>query len=169
MTTDRVIAQVQVLDYAGLLATLRERVEFLDVPNAQLEELMDLQDGYLSKLLGAAEVRRIGLVPLWKILDRLGLRMVLVEHLDRTATLDEMSIQTRARKHGGSPRGKLRKTLSPAIIHAAAQCYGAMGAGVRKTFRKEDVKFRQRRAANRSRWKKYRNAMATQPYNGRPI
>lgn len=152
--------QVQVLRYIDLIGLVRGRVADLDVPHEQLEEYMDLTPGHLGKILGVAEIRRIGLASIWKILDGLGLRMIIVEHLDRAATLDEMAAKTRPRKRKGPPRGKLRMTMSPAVIHAAAQRYGAMGAGKRKTFRSEKVKVKQRQNASRCRWKKYRLAMA---------
>lgn len=167
MTTDRVIAQWQVLDYAECIGLIRARVEATNVPHEQLEDHMGIAKGSLGKILGAGEVRRIGLSLIFRVLEGLGYRMWLHEHLDIAAALDEMSSKLRARKRGGPGRGKLRRQLSPAIITAAAQVYGAMGMGCRKTFRDPKKAVAQRRKAGKAgalaRWAKVR---ATPQHHG---
>lgn len=163
----------QVFNYRELMDLIRARVEAVGVPHEQLEEIMGLTPGLLGKILGAAEVRRMGLAKIWPILEWLGLRMGIVQHLDIAATRDEMSANIRPRERKGPARGRLKKTLSPAIIRAAAQQYGAMGRSVPKRFgikkgltQKQFNRLQKKKA--RARWATYRAAKATQQYIGTP-
>lgn len=166
MTTDRLIAKVQILDAPELLAVVRARVAELDVPLDQLESFMGLTPGLLGKILGAGEVRRIGFASVWKVLEALGLRMVVEEHLDRAATLDEMAARTRPRQRKGPPRGKLRMALSEAVIKASAARMGAKGGSSPKRFRISREKHSQINRRNaRKRWK---HVKATEQHVGRP-
>lgn len=159
MSGDRIIAQVRVLNYGELIGLLRRRVEALGIPHVQLEQHMRLTGGLLGKLLGVAEVRRIGLDNIWKILDGLGYQMAIIEHLDIAAAIDEIGSSPSTKR--GPPRGRLRMTLSPAIIHAAAQQYGAMGRGKPKTFRISRKQLsRKQKKASRARWAKHWKAAA---------
>lgn len=132
MTEPRTLAIAR--DYNGLIEAIRARVAALDAPHDALEEFIGLTRGHLGKLLGPAEDKRIGIHTLWRMFEALGLVMVIGEHLDIAATIEEMG-ELFHRRAPYAQRGRMRKRVSPALIKAAAQHYGSMGRGKRKTFR----------------------------------
>lgn len=150
----------QPLDYQEFIDHIRARVVELGAPHQIIEQHMELTPGYLGKVLGAAQVRNIGFNTMWRILDGIGYRIALVEHLDLEAAIDEIK-EYRTKIVPGSPPGKtIRTKMSPAIIRAAARHYGAMGRGIRKAFRiKPSQVKKQRRAAIKVRWAKHRAAL----------
>ena len=85
MSSNRVIAEFS--DYPGLLAALRSRVNELGINGQRFDEFAGLPEGYLSKLVGANPVRRIGMVSMGPLFDALGIRAVLIENGDYTKRL----------------------------------------------------------------------------------
>ena len=78
----RVVAEFS--DYAGVLDALRRRVNELALSGEQFDEYAGLPRGYLSKLVGAKPIRRLGMVSFSPTLAALGLRCLFVE--DEAAT-----------------------------------------------------------------------------------
>ena len=56
----RVIAEVT--DYQDMLAALRARYNELQINGERFDEFAGLPRGYLSKLIGARPVRRLGMI-----------------------------------------------------------------------------------------------------------
>jgi hypothetical protein len=73
----RVLADV--CSYEHLLAALRARVAELQVNGERFDEYSGLPRGYLSKLIGAKPVRRIGPTSFQPVLAGLGLRLLVIE------------------------------------------------------------------------------------------
>jgi len=73
----RVIADVR--SYAEMLAALRARVAELQVNGERFDEYAGLPRGYLSKLVGANPVRRLGMTSFQAVLAGLGLRLLVIE------------------------------------------------------------------------------------------
>jgi hypothetical protein len=78
----RVVAEFS--DYAGMLEALRRRVNELALNGERFDEYAGLPRGYLSKLVGAKPIRRLGMVSFSPTLAALGLRCLFVE--DEAAT-----------------------------------------------------------------------------------
>jgi hypothetical protein len=78
----RVIAEFT--DYPGMLDALRRRVTELHVNGERFDEYVGLPRGYLSKLVGANPVRRLGMTSFAPVVAGLGLRVLFVE--DEAAT-----------------------------------------------------------------------------------
>ena len=78
MSSNRVIAEFN--DYQGLLAALRSRVNQLAVNGERFDEFAGLPRGYLSKLIGANPVRRIGMTSMGPLFDALGIYCIIVEN-----------------------------------------------------------------------------------------
>jgi hypothetical protein len=74
-------------DYAGMLDTLRARVEELQIQGERFEAFAGLPTGYLSKLIGVRPVRRIAMVSMGPIFSALGIRCIVVEDPAATARL----------------------------------------------------------------------------------
>ena len=74
-------------DYAGMLNTLRARVEELQIQGERFEAFAGLPTGYLSKLIGVRPVRRIAMVSMGPIFSALGIRCIVVEDPAATARL----------------------------------------------------------------------------------
>jgi hypothetical protein len=72
-------ALAKIASYNGLWSAVRARVEAMGITRIGTDTLSGLPDGYTGKLLGAAQVRRIGLNSLEKLLDGTGCYLVLVE------------------------------------------------------------------------------------------
>lgn len=157
MTEPRHLAVVD--DYSGLIAVVRGRVEALNVPVDPLEEYMGLTRGHLGKILGLAETKRIGLFTLWKMFEALGLKMVIAEHLDLPATIEEMGEKYRP-SAPQARRGRMRKRMSPAVIAASAREMGHKGGSMPKRFRMSPKqRSRLARRAVKARWNKRKSTL----------
>jgi len=78
----RVIADVT--SYEQMLAALRARVNELQLNGERFDEFAGLPRGYLSKLIGAKPIRRLGMTSFAPVLTGLGLRLLVIE--DNAAT-----------------------------------------------------------------------------------
>ena len=78
----RVIADVT--SYEQMLAALRARVHELQLNGERFDEFAGLPRGYLSKLIGAKPIRRLGMTSFAPVLAGLGLRLLVIE--DNAAT-----------------------------------------------------------------------------------
>jgi hypothetical protein len=76
--------------YPGMLDALRKRVNELGVNGERFNEFAGLPRGYLSKLVGAKPVRRLGLVSFQQVLAGLGLRFLFVEDEPATQRLRDL-------------------------------------------------------------------------------
>jgi len=74
-------------DYAGMLNAVRARVAELSVNGERFDEFAGLPRGYLSKLIGANPVRRLGMQSMGPLFDALGVSCVLIENPVATARL----------------------------------------------------------------------------------
>ena len=81
----RVLADVT--SYNEMLAALRARVVELGINGERFDEYAGLPKGYLSKLVGANPVRRLGMTSFAPVLAGLGLRLRVIEDPDLTARL----------------------------------------------------------------------------------
>ena len=81
----RVIAEF--VDYPGMLAALRARVSELQISGERFDEFAGLPRGYLSKLVGARPVRRVGMTSFSPLMNALGLRCLFVEDPEGTERL----------------------------------------------------------------------------------
>jgi hypothetical protein len=70
--------------YEAMLAVIRQRVQELAINGERFDEYAGLPRGYLSKLIGARPVRRLGLVSLAPVMNALGLKGLLA--IDEAAT-----------------------------------------------------------------------------------
>jgi hypothetical protein len=73
--------------YAGMLDALRARVTELGINGERFDEFAGLPTGYLSKLIGVAPVRRLGLSSFQAVMAGLGLRCQFVEDPEGTERL----------------------------------------------------------------------------------
>ena len=85
MSSGRIVGEFA--DYAGMLNTLRARVEELQIQGERFEAFAGLPTGYLSKLIGVRPVRRIAMVSMGPIFSALGIRCIVVEDPAATARL----------------------------------------------------------------------------------
>jgi hypothetical protein len=83
----RVIADVS--SYEQMLAALRSRVNELQINGERFDEYAGLPRGYLSKLIGARPIRRLGMTSFEPVLASLGLRCLLVVDEEATRRLKE--------------------------------------------------------------------------------
>jgi hypothetical protein len=74
-------------DYDGMLAVLRARVSQLQINGERFDEYAGLPRGYLSKLIGANPVRKIGMTSMGPLFAALGVSCVLIEDPAATARL----------------------------------------------------------------------------------
>jgi hypothetical protein len=83
----RVIADVR--SYEQMLAALRSRFNELQINGENFDEYSGLPRGYLSKLIGAKPVRRLGMISFAPVLAGLGLRVLLVVDEEATRRLKD--------------------------------------------------------------------------------
>ena len=81
----RVIADVS--SYEQMLAALRLRVTELQIKGEAFDEFAGLPQGYLSKLIGAKPIRRLGMTSFAPVLAGLGLRLLIIEDQEATERL----------------------------------------------------------------------------------
>jgi hypothetical protein len=87
MAEERVIADVS--SYDEMLSALRSRVTELQINGERFDEYAGLPRGYLSKLVGARPIRRLGMTSFEPVLAGLGLRCLLVVDEEATRRLKE--------------------------------------------------------------------------------
>ena len=140
----KVIADV--VSYDEMLAALRSRVAELQVNGERFDEYAGLPRGYLSKLIGAKPIRRIGATSFAPVLAGLGLRLLIVEDQEATARLKN---NLRPRNQAYVRSGAVHVTLTDRFLRKI----GAKGgANSRKNLSKRLVKRLARKAAA-ARWK----------------
>jgi hypothetical protein len=81
----RVLADVT--SYDGMLEALRARVNELQIHGERFDAFVGLPEGYLSKLIGARPVRRLGPTSFAPVLAGLGLRLLVIEDPEGTERL----------------------------------------------------------------------------------
>jgi hypothetical protein len=74
-------------DYAGMLAVVRARVNELSINGERFDEYAGLPKGYLSKLIGAQPVRKIGMTSMGPLFGALGIYCVMFADPRATARL----------------------------------------------------------------------------------
>jgi hypothetical protein len=125
-----------VTSYDDLVIALRARVDELQISRALVDEISGLPLGLTGKVLGIAQVKRLGWESLWLVTATLGLRLVLEIDEELTA---EMQRRYEPRHDRHRRVGVLRKRISAELISAVAREMGRRGAEAR----------RQRRAGRR--------------------
>jgi hypothetical protein len=73
-----------------MLAALRLRVNELRINGERFDEYSGLPRGYLSKLIGARPVRRLGMTSFGPVLAGLGLRLLVIEDPEGTERLKRL-------------------------------------------------------------------------------
>ena len=76
-----------VTSYEQMLAALRARVNELQLNGERFDEFAGLPRGYLSKLIGARPIRRLGMTSFAPVLTGLGLRLLVIEDQEATERL----------------------------------------------------------------------------------
>ena len=141
----RVIADVS--SYEQMLAALRLRVNELQINGERFDEYSGLPRGYLSKLIGARPIRRLGMTSFAPVLAGLGLRLLVIEDPDATERL----------KNGLVPRNQSYVRSVAVHGHLTTRFLRKIGAkggeNSRKYLGKRLVKQLARKAAA-ARWKK---------------
>ena len=109
--------------YAEMLEAIRERVNELQIQGERFDDYAGLPTGYLSKLVGARPIRRLGMVSFAPVLAGLGLKCQFVE--DRAAT-------ERLKNHV-APRNGSYVRAAPSIVFTVRffQRIGRKGAQAR--------------------------------------
>ena len=104
--SDRPRVVAEFTDYAGMLDALRRRVNELALNGERFDEYAGLPRGYLSKLVGAKPIRRLGMTSFSPVLSGLGLRCLFV--------VDEEA--ERRLKNRLSPRNESYVRSAPSIV-----------------------------------------------------
>jgi hypothetical protein len=81
----RVLARIE--NYDALWNAVRSRYDAMGITRIGADTLSNLPDGYTGKLLGAAQVRKIGLNSLERVLEGTGCFLVLVEDAEASAKM----------------------------------------------------------------------------------
>jgi hypothetical protein len=140
----RVVAEFS--DYAGMLNALRRRVNELGLNGERFDEYAGLPRGYLSKLVGAKPIRRLGMISFEPVLAGLGLKCLFV--IDEEA---ERRLRERV-----PPRNSSYVRATPSIVFTVRwfRSIGRKGAQARiDNSTKQQRQEWARRAAN-ARWRK---------------
>jgi len=94
------------LDYNQMIGVLRQRAADLNLAGPELDRRSGLPDRYAQKLLGPAQIRRLGLVSLGPFLGALAVRGVFVED---KAAVERLRSQT-------TPRNNSYVRAAPSIV-----------------------------------------------------
>ena len=141
----RVIADIS--SYEEMIAALRRRVNELNINGERFDEYAGLPRGYLSKLVGANPVRRLGMSSFEPVLSGLGLRCLFVE--DEAAT---QRLKNRLPPRNGSyVRGGVTHL---ALTTRFMQKIGRLGAQARIDNSTEAQRRKWARRAAIARWRK---------------
>ena len=86
LATDGAWRQIATVhDYDGLIAAIRARSDELQITRETLDDASGLHGGYCGKLLSPIPIKTLGHVSLGPILGALGLALIVVEDLRRSA------------------------------------------------------------------------------------
>ena len=102
----RVLADVS--SYEQMLAALRSRINELQINGERFDEYAGLPRGYLSKLVGANPVRRLGMVSFQPVLAGLGLRLLVIEDPEATKRLQKRLKPVNQSFRRAAPRAESR-------------------------------------------------------------
>jgi hypothetical protein len=91
---DRVIGEF--INYDGMLAAVRARVNELQINGERFDEFAGLPRGYLSKLIGVNPVRRISMTSMGPLFAALGIYCVVMEDPQATARLKRRLVPKQA-------------------------------------------------------------------------
>jgi hypothetical protein len=109
--TGRALARIE--NYDALWNAVRARVDALRITRMGIGVLSQLADGYCGKLLGAAQVRKISLNSLERILEGTGCYLVLVEDPAATETVLAAAEELNLFRRGPPRQLKLLPPPSP--------------------------------------------------------
>jgi hypothetical protein len=70
------------VDYDALISSFRDRIEFLELKCARVDEIAGIANGVTGKMLGASQVKTLGLRNLFPLAESLGLRCAVQLYLD---------------------------------------------------------------------------------------
>lgn len=143
----RVIANVT--SYEELIAALRWRVNELNVAGEQLDDFAGLPRGYLSKLVGARPIRRLGMTSFAPVLAGLGLRLLVIEDPELMARLSRLPPRQAQYVRPGMRGGSVQISLTASFMQRIRK---KGGENSRKYLGKRLVKQLARKAAN-ARWR----------------
>jgi hypothetical protein len=76
---DPVPELLEVVDYDSLILAMRKRADALNCSRVTLDRIAGLPDGYVGKLLGTGQVKRLGMNSIGGLLGALGAKLVLIE------------------------------------------------------------------------------------------
>jgi hypothetical protein len=140
----RIIADVS--SYEQMVDALRQRVQELSINGERFDEYAGLPRGYLSKLVGANPVRRLGMTSFEPVLSGLGLRCLFVE--------DEQATQRLKKRL--PPRNSSYVRAAPSIVLTVRffQKIGRLGAQARIDNSTAEQRRKWARRAANTRWAK---------------
>jgi hypothetical protein len=140
----RIVAEFS--DYAGMLDAIRARVNELALHGERFDEYAGLPRGYLSKLVGAKPIRRLGMTSFSPVLASLGLRCLFVE--------DEQATQRLKKRL--SPRNESYVRSAPSIVLTVRffKKIGRLGARARVVATTKEQRQAWARKAAAARWQK---------------
>jgi len=112
--------------YDELVDAIRGRVDQLQISHAVLEELAGLTPGHFGKIMGVSQVKTMGMLTLFLVLETLAVRIVLEEDPELLAKMaDRYDQRTDYNRRIGCMR-------SDRTRHKVMSEYGKLGADVRK-------------------------------------
>ena len=140
----RVIADVT--SYEQMLAALRARVNELQLNGERFDEFAGLPRGYLSKLIGARPIRRLGMTSFGPVLAGLGLRLLVIEDNAATERL----------KNRLPPRNSSFVRAAPSIVLTVRyfKKFGRKGAQARVDISTKEQRRGWAKKAATARWQK---------------
>jgi hypothetical protein len=151
-------------DYDGLIAVLRVRATELRTSRETLDAIAGLPKGYISKLIGARPVRRIGMKALGELLGALGIKCVIVE--------DQQALERIRNRLGTSQIRYMRRAATHKVIVTSKFLRSIGRKGNRTRWKKMSPKARSRemRKLARLRWQRAGRAKAhrTKRHQQRP-
>jgi hypothetical protein len=144
MAGPRIVATFN--SYAGMLEAIRARVNELQVNGERFDEFAGLPRGYLSKLIGAKPVRKIGMSSFQPVCAGLGLRCLFV--VDEEA---ERRLRERV-----PPRNSSYVRVTPSIVFTVRwfKKIGRKGAQARIDNSTKEQRQEWARKAAITRWRK---------------
>ncbi len=98
--------------YDDLIEAIRARIDELGCPLQSIDDMLGVSTGLLAKAIGPSRTKVLGTVSLFRILEVLGLRVELSEHLDRDAAIEEMGVHYRERVEHFRRPGIIRRPIS---------------------------------------------------------
>jgi len=150
----------EIIDYDGLIAVLRARLNELDISHATLERISGLPSGYTGKVLGSLRRKALGPVSLGLMLQALAVKLVAVEDTEAANRMGERWEKRMRPDYNASRQAPIGNALISRVLPILMERFTSAGGRARAQKLSAANRRRIARLGGLARWGKVRTRRA---------